>query len=285
MHPFVPVEQTRGLSADLRANSKPRCARSPDSRRCRCSRTPARRANSPGLMVIRAYHQARGDGAPRRRADSRVRARHQSRERRHGRHAGRRRRRTTANGNIDVADLRAKAASNADRLAALMVTYPSTHGVFEEAHPGHLRDRPRARRPGVHGRRQHERAGRPHQSGGDRRRRVPPEPAQDVRHSARRRRAGHGPDRRGGAPRAVPAGPPARRHAAASTRSRAVSAAPWGSASILLISYGYIRMLGRRRHDRRDALRHPQRQLHQGAAASALPGALHAGRTAASRTR
>ncbi len=36
------------------------------------------------------------------------------------------------NGNIDVKDLRYKAESNRDRLAALMVTYPSTHGVFEE---------------------------------------------------------------------------------------------------------------------------------------------------------
>ncbi len=35
------------------------------------------------------------------------------------------------NGNIDVADLRAKAEANASSLAALMVTYPSTHGVFE----------------------------------------------------------------------------------------------------------------------------------------------------------
>ncbi len=38
-----------------------------------------------------------------------------------------------AQGNIDVADLRAKAAQQADRLGALMVTYPSTHGVFEES--------------------------------------------------------------------------------------------------------------------------------------------------------
>jgi glycine dehydrogenase len=36
------------------------------------------------------------------------------------------------NGNIDVKDLQQKAESNSDRLAALMVTYPSTHGVFEE---------------------------------------------------------------------------------------------------------------------------------------------------------
>jgi glycine dehydrogenase len=39
---------------------------------------------------------------------------------------------TDPDGNIDVADLREKAAAR-DRLAALMVTYPSTHGVFEEA--------------------------------------------------------------------------------------------------------------------------------------------------------
>ena len=37
-----------------------------------------------------------------------------------------------AAGNVDLADLRNKAAAHADRLAALMVTYPSTHGVFEE---------------------------------------------------------------------------------------------------------------------------------------------------------
>ncbi len=38
-----------------------------------------------------------------------------------------------ADGNVDVADLRAKAAQHKERLAALMITYPSTHGVFEEA--------------------------------------------------------------------------------------------------------------------------------------------------------
>ena len=37
-----------------------------------------------------------------------------------------------AEGNVDVDDLRAKAKANADKLAAIMITYPSTHGVFEE---------------------------------------------------------------------------------------------------------------------------------------------------------
>jgi glycine dehydrogenase len=41
--------------------------------------------------------------------------------------------RCDAQGNIDVSDLRAKTEQHRDRLAALMVTYPSTHGVFEEA--------------------------------------------------------------------------------------------------------------------------------------------------------
>ena len=41
--------------------------------------------------------------------------------------------RTDANGNIDVADFRAKAEANAAKLAGAMITYPSTHGVFEES--------------------------------------------------------------------------------------------------------------------------------------------------------
>jgi glycine dehydrogenase len=41
--------------------------------------------------------------------------------------------RTDEDGNIDVDDLRAKAEQHADNLAALMITYPSTHGVFEVA--------------------------------------------------------------------------------------------------------------------------------------------------------
>src|SRR5678815_2608494 len=39
---------------------------------------------------------------------------------------------TAPDGTIDLKDLRAKAAQHADKLAAIMVTYPSTHGVFEE---------------------------------------------------------------------------------------------------------------------------------------------------------
>ena len=174
------------------------------------------------------------------------------------------------NGNIDVEDLRRKAAEHGSRLAALMLTYPSTHGVFEEAVREICDIVHRARRPGVHGRREHERAGRSDQPGGDRRGRLSLEPAQDLRDSARRWRARHGADCRGAASGALPARPPLSFRPAAARAIPAVSAAPWGSASILLISYGYIRMLGAEGRDRCDAIRDPQRELRQGPAREAL---------------
>ncbi len=84
-----------------------------------------------GLLVIRAYHQSRGQGhrdvclipssAHGTNPATAVMAGHQV---------------VVVNcdesGNIDLGDLRAKADRHKDRLAALMVTYPSTHGVFEE---------------------------------------------------------------------------------------------------------------------------------------------------------
>ena len=65
-------------------------------------------------------------------------------------------------------------------------------------HRGDLRDRPRERRPGLYGRREPERAGRRVQARRVRAGRLPHEPPQDVLHPARRRRARHGPHRRGG---------------------------------------------------------------------------------------
>ena len=110
-------------------------------------------------------------------------------------------------GNVDVDDLRAKAEKHAANLAAIMITYPSTHGVFEE----HIREICEivhaTWRSGLSRRRQHERAGRPVAARRLRRRRQPSQPAQDVLHSAWRRRTGHGPDRRQGASRAVSARP------------------------------------------------------------------------------
>jgi glycine dehydrogenase len=84
-----------------------------------------------GLMVIRAYHRSRGDGH-RNVCIIPVSA--------HGTNpasavmAGMKVLTVACdeNGNIDVSDLRAKAEQHAQHLAALMVTYPSTHGVFEK---------------------------------------------------------------------------------------------------------------------------------------------------------
>ena len=45
-------------------------------------------------------------------------------------------------GNVDVGDLKAKADDTRTHLAALMITYPSTHGVFEERHQEDLRHHP-----------------------------------------------------------------------------------------------------------------------------------------------
>ena len=58
-----------------------------------------------GLMTIRAYHRDRGDAPPHGRPDPVLGARHEPGERGHGRPEGRRRRRATRDGNVDLADL------------------------------------------------------------------------------------------------------------------------------------------------------------------------------------
>jgi glycine dehydrogenase len=85
-----------------------------------------------GLLAIRAYHRARGEG-------------HRTvcliPESAHGTNPASAQMcgmdvvvvKTDRDGNVDVADLKAKAEQHGAQLAALMVTYPSTHGVFEEA--------------------------------------------------------------------------------------------------------------------------------------------------------
>ncbi|TCZ86962.1 aminomethyl-transferring glycine dehydrogenase [Lysobacter sp. N42] len=84
-----------------------------------------------GLLAIRAYHRARGEG-------------HRDicliPESAHGTNPASAQMcgmqvvvtKCDANGNVDVGDIRAKAEKYGDRLAAIMMTYPSTHGVFEE---------------------------------------------------------------------------------------------------------------------------------------------------------
>jgi glycine dehydrogenase len=150
---------------------------------------------------------------------------------------------TAADGNIDVADLKRKAGKHRERLACLMVTYPSTHGVFE--------DNVRAICDIVH-----EHGGQVYMDGANMNAQVgltsPALIGADVCHLNLHKTFGipHGGGGPGMGPIAVarhlapylPGHPLAR--TGGERAISAVSAAPWGSASILLISYGYIRLLG-----------------------------------------
>jgi glycine dehydrogenase len=150
---------------------------------------------------------------------------------------------TDARGNIDVADLRAKAEANKDKLAALMVTYPSTHGVFEES----IREICDI---------VHEHGGQVYMDGANMNAMVglcrPGDIGADVCHLNLHKTfcIPHG----GGGPGMGPIGvakqlaPFLPGNAVVRTggaqATGAVSAAPWGSASILPISMMYIDMMG-----------------------------------------
>ena len=151
--------------------------------------------------------------------------------------------RTDANGNIDVADLRAKAEEHSANLAALMVTYPSTHGVFEES----IKDICAII---------HEHGGQVYLDGANMNAMVglcrPGDIGADVCHLNLHKTfcIPHG----GGGPGMGPIGVGAHlapflpAHSVVATGGAqgigAVSAAPWGSASILPISLMYIDMMG-----------------------------------------
>ena len=113
-----------------------------------------------------------------------------------------------SDGAIDLGDLRAKLAAHAGTIAAIMLTYPSTNGVFEETVSERVRRGARGRRPGLRRWREPECAGRAGPAGQLRCRRVAPEPAQDLLHPAWRRRSGRRPGRGAGAPGPVPARSP-----------------------------------------------------------------------------
>jgi glycine dehydrogenase len=146
-----------------------------------------------------------------------------------------------ARGDVDVNDLRAKAARHGDNLAAIMITYPSTHGVFEE----HIRDICEV----VHGH-----GGQVYLDGANLNAQVglarPGDYGADVSHLNLHKTfcIPHG----GGGPGMGPIGVkahlapflPGHPDAAQLANVGAVSAAPYGSASILTISYIYILMMG-----------------------------------------
>jgi len=147
------------------------------------------------------------------------------------------------NGNVDIVDLRAKAEEHKNNLAAIMVTYPSTHGVFEED----ILDITRI---------VHENGGQVYMDGANMNAQVgytnPVICGADVCHLNLHKTFAipHG----GGGPGAGPIGvaphllPFLPGHPVFKTGGekgiQAVSAAPFGSALILTISYGYIKMMG-----------------------------------------
>jgi len=131
IHPFAPMDQTLGYQ-ELFSNLRTWLTEITGFADTSLQPNSGAQGEYAGLMVIRAYHMSRGEGH-RNIALIPTSA--------HGTNpasavmAGMKvvLVKCDVRGNIDVADLKEKAAANAENLAALMVTYPSTHGVFEEA--------------------------------------------------------------------------------------------------------------------------------------------------------
>ena len=129
LHPFAPVDQAQGYR-QLFDELEGSLAEITGFAGVSLQPNAGSQGEYAGLLVIRRYHESRGQG------ERDVCIIPQSA---HGTNpasavmAGMRVVvvKTDADGNIDVADLRAKADEHASRLSALMVTYPSTHGVFE----------------------------------------------------------------------------------------------------------------------------------------------------------
>ena len=239
LHPFVPADQAKGYQQLFTTLEKWLCditgydavSLQPNS---------GAQGEYAGLLAIRGYHAARGD--------------HQRTiclipSSAHGTNPA-----SAAmvgmsvvvvacdkDGNVDVNDLRAKAEKHSANLAAIMITYPSTHGVFEE----HIREICNI---------VHEHGGQVYLDGANMNAQVglskPGEYGADVSHLNLHKTfcIPHG----GGGPGMGPIGVKA--HLAPylpchpATKADApvgpVSAAPYGSASILTISYIYILMMG-----------------------------------------
>jgi len=242
LHPFAPVDQAEGYAHVFRELES---ALSEITGFAGVSLQPNSGAQGEfaGLMVIRAYFRDRGEGE---RDVCLIPASAHGTNPASAVMAGMRVVvvASTADGNIDVEDLTRKADEHGDHLAALMVTYPSTHGVFEET----IQDVCAI---------VHKRGGQVYMDGANMNAQVgltsPALIGADVCHINLHKTFSipHG----GGGPGMGPIGVAAHLlpylpgHPIVKTGGdraiHAVSAAPWGSASILLISYGYMRMLGR----------------------------------------
>ena len=235
IHPYAPAEQTGGYRALIGDLADRLCAITGYDAMSMQPNSGAQ-GEYAGLMTIRAWHKARGEGhrdvclipisahgtnpASAQMAGMQVVV-VKSRE----------------NGDIDLDDFRARAAEAGDRLAACMITYPSTHGVFEET----VREVCAVT---------HEHGGQVYLDGANLNAMVglsrPGEIGADVSHLNLHKTfcIPHG----GGGPGMGPIGVKA--HLAPHlpgdpvSGEGAVNAAPFGSASILPISWAYIQMMG-----------------------------------------
>ncbi|HET6605176.1 MAG TPA: aminomethyl-transferring glycine dehydrogenase, partial [Rhodopila sp.] len=242
MHPFVPADQTEGFLSVIRRLESWLCAATGFAA-VSLQPNAGSQGEYAGLLVVRAYHESRGEShrdvclipssahgtnpASAAMAGLKVVVVACDKE-----------------GNVDLADLRAKAEKHAANLAALMITYPSTHGVFESA----IRDICAV---------VHEHGGQVYMDGANMNAQVgltsPAAIGADVCHLNLHKTfcIPHG----GGGPGVGPIGVaphlvgflpnhPLRPDAGPATGIGPVSAAPFGSALILPISYAYIRMMG-----------------------------------------
>ncbi len=241
IHPFAPVDQAKGYAKILNELSNDLCEITGFAG-VSLQPNAGSQGEYAGLMVIREYFKDRGEG-------------HRNvaliPESAHGTNpasavmAGMRIVivKCLEHGYIDVEDLKAKAIANKDNLACLMVTYPSTFGIYEET----IMDITQII---------HENGGQVYMDGANMNAQVgltsPGMIGADVCHLNLHKTfcIPHG----GGGPGMGPIGVAAHLvdylpgHAIVKTGGEkaipAISAAPWGSASILLISYAYIKMMG-----------------------------------------
>ncbi|MBA3023022.1 MAG: aminomethyl-transferring glycine dehydrogenase [Gammaproteobacteria bacterium] len=241
LHPFVPLEQAEGY-AELIAGLDADLSEITGFAKMSFQPNSGASGEYAGLLVIQAYHRSRGE------AQRNVVLIPSSA---HGTNPASAAMcgmkivivKCDARGNIDVDDLRTKAEEHKDDLSCLMVTYPSTHGVYEES----IKDITAII---------HANGGQVYMDGANMNAQVgltsPGNIGADVCHLNLHKTFAipHG----GGGPGAGPIGVAA--HLAPFLPSHpvvkvggtqgihAVSAAPYGSALILLISYGYIKMMG-----------------------------------------
>lgn len=239
MHPFVPKDQAGGYKQIVKELSAYLCEITAFDA---CSLQPNSGAQGEfaGLLTIRGYHESRGEGhrnvilipisAHGTNPASAVMVGYKVVVVK-----------ALENGYIDVDDLKAKAAQHAANLAGIMVTYPSTYGVYEETIK-EITDIV------------HQNGGQVYMDGANMNAQVgltaPGLIGADVCHLNLHKTFAipHG----GGGPGMGPIcvakhlAPflPSHVEETAGKEGHAVSAAPYGSASILLISYAYIRMLG-----------------------------------------